>query len=102
MRIRARRYPGRTISTVAACMWPKSRYFTAGPTNPRNASSVYHKMDQAEVLAYIVQNGPVSCFDVELCCHMERKPAMKLLVGLEGQHVIERCYFGGEKFRVVA
>lgn len=101
MRLRARKYPGRDIDTVKACMWPRSRYCTTGAKKPKNGDSIYMKLDRAEILAYIAQNGPVSCFDVELCCHMEKKPVMKHLAAMEGQRVIERCYFGGEKWRVI-
>lgn len=57
--------------------------------------------DRQEVLAYIAQNGPCSAFDVELCLMLDRKAARRHLKALEGQHVVERCYFGGEKYRVV-
>lgn len=101
MRIRARKYPGRDISTVTACMWPKSRYWLCGPHMAKNWNSKYADRDRQEVIAYIAQNGPSSCYDVELCCHMEKKAATRILVALEGQHVIERCYFGGEKWRAI-
>lgn len=101
MRIRARKYPNRKETTVLACMWPRSRYWLSGPKVPRNGDSKYTERDRAEILAYIARNGPSSIFDIELCCHIERKPAMKHLAYLEGQHEVERCYFGGEKYRVV-
>ncbi|MCK9569000.1 hypothetical protein M0R72_08670 [Candidatus Pacearchaeota archaeon] len=101
MRIRARKYPGKKISTVLACMWPRSRYWLTGPKVAKNGNCRYAERDRAEILAYIVQNGPVSCFDIELCCHHEKAPVMRHLAALEGQHKIEGCYFSGEKFRVV-
>ncbi|MCK9570417.1 hypothetical protein M0R72_15830 [Candidatus Pacearchaeota archaeon] len=58
--------------------------------------------DRREVLAYIAHNGPCSMFDVELCCMLDKKAARRHLVALERQHEIERCYFSGEKWRVIA
>jgi hypothetical protein len=55
--------------------------------------------DRREVLTYIAQNGPCSAFDVELCLMLDRKAVRRHLMALEGQHEIERCYFGCEKWR---
>lgn len=70
------------------------------PRGDKRIAGIEH--DRQEVLSYIAQNGPVSCFDVELCCMMDKKAARRHLNTLGGQHKIERCYFGGEKFRVPA
>jgi predicted transcriptional regulator len=81
-------------------MWPKSRYWLHGPKVAKNGNSKYAKRDQAEILAYIAQNGPSSVFDVELCCMMNKTAVMKHLVALEGRHKIEKCE--GKTWQVVA
>lgn len=106
MMLKAKGERGRGVNTlmVAACMWPRSRHAGAihMPIKPRGQYSDMCVRDRAEILAYIARNGPVSRWDVELCCHHGRDTAMKHIAALERQHEIERCYFGEENFRVIA
>ncbi len=83
------------------CLWPRSWYSHFRTSQGHNPHSMFTQADRTEILSYIAQNGPVSRFDIELCCHQTKKPVTRHLAALEGQHIIERCYFNGEKFRVV-
>ena len=48
-------------------------------------SERYYLKEEREILAYISRHRPVSVFDIELCCHMEKKPVLGHLVNLRRQ-----------------
>ena len=83
---------------VPACAFPRDRYATDAQCNQYTA---YRCKDRQEILAYIKQHGPCSVFDLELCLHQENAPVMRHLAALQARSAIERCYFGGEKYRVI-
>lgn len=72
----------RTIEGVTACMWPKSRYGNTAPLDPNNGAYWWGR-DNAEILAYIAQNGPCSAFDLQLCCNQGTDAVLRHLAALE-------------------
>ena len=51
-------------------------------------SERFYLKDEKEILSYIGRNRPCSVFDIELCCHQEKKPVLRHLVNLRRQGAV--------------
>ncbi|MCK9569730.1 hypothetical protein M0R72_12375 [Candidatus Pacearchaeota archaeon] len=60
--------------------------------HPRNGHSEDTKRDLAEIMAYVIREGPCTRFDIELECHQTKRPVLLHLAALRKAGKIERYH----------